>query len=169
MIYVCPLSRVGETVAAVNANRLISLLSVGTPVERPSSLVAENHLHLTMHDITIEQADMTPPGLDHVQALLNFTRGWDRQRPMVIHCFAGISRSTAAAFIVASALAPHRDEAEIANRLRQQSPSATPNIRLVSIADAILGRKGRMVKAIEAIGRGADATEGKPFLLEIGN
>jgi len=167
MIYVCPLSRVAETVERVNADRLVSLLGVGTAVQRPPNLAADRHLHLTMHDITSEQPDMTPPGLEHVQALLTFAGAWERQRPLVIHCFAGISRSTAAAYIVAAALAPARDEAELARQLRRQSASATPNLRLVSIADAILGRKGRMVSAIEAIGRGADAYEGVPFLLEI--
>jgi predicted protein tyrosine phosphatase len=167
MIYVCPLSRVGETVSAVGASRLLSLLSAGTAMERPASLRAADHLLLTMHDITVEQPDMTPPGLDHVQALLGFASAWDRKKPLVVNCFAGISRSTAAAYIVASALSPKRDERDIASALRHASPSATPNLRLVSIADAILGRQGRMVGAIEAIGRGRDAIEGEPFRIDI--
>ena len=51
--------------------------------------------------------------------------------------------------------------------MRWLSPSATPNIRLVTLADAMLGRQGRMIEAIEAIGRGADAFEGVPFALPI--
>ena len=92
---------------------------------------------------------------------------WDRRAPLLIHCFAGISRSTAAAYTVAAALAPDRDEAELAATLRRLSPSATPNIRIVSLADRILGRRGRMIAAIEGIGRGVDATEGVPFRLKI--
>ena len=57
------------------------------------------------------------------------------------------------------------DEAELAARLRKASPSATPNARLVAIADAMLGRDGRMREAIAGIGRGADAFEGTPFRL----
>ncbi|MBX3577926.1 MAG: tyrosine phosphatase family protein [Rhizobiaceae bacterium] len=167
MIYVCSLSRVAETVTSVGARRLISLLSAGTPMERPASLLATDHLLLTMHDITVEQPDMTPPGLDHVQAILAFANGWDRSKPLVVNCFAGISRSTATAYIVAAALSPKADERRLADALRRASPSATPNIRLVSIADAIMGRKGRMVAAIEAIGRGADAMEGVPFRLDL--
>jgi predicted protein tyrosine phosphatase len=82
---------------------------------------------------------------------------------MVIHCFAGISRSTAAAFSVFCAARPDLDEAEIALRLRQRSPEATPNILIVTIADRILGRSGRMVRAVESIGRGAQAMEGSIF------
>jgi predicted protein tyrosine phosphatase len=110
---------------------------------------------------------MTLPGEEHVSRLLDFARQWSRARPLVVHCYAGISRSTASAYIIAAALAPKRDEAELAWRLREVSPSATPNPRLVAVADRLLGRNGRMVQAIDAIGRGADAYEGTPFVLDI--
>ena len=60
-----------------------------------------------------------------------------------------------------------RDEEQIATELRAAAPSATPNARLVAIADDILGRDGRMRGAIERIGRGADAFEGTPFSLRL--
>lgn len=167
MIYVCPITRVGETVAAAGAGRLLTLLNKGTPFERPEAIAAANHLFLSMNDIVEEDPDMIAPGRDHVETLLGFVRGWDRSRPLVINCFAGVSRSTAAAYITAAALSPFRDEAELARTLRRLSPSATPNARLVRHADAVLGREGRMVAAIEAIGRGADAFEGAPFALPL--
>ena len=49
-----------------------------------------------------------------VRTLLSFVRAWDRASPLVFHCWAGVSRSTAAAYISACSLAPDRDEAEIA-------------------------------------------------------
>lgn len=168
MLFVCSLPRMPEVVKRVKAKRLVSLVNAGTPVTRPESVVEANHLMLSMHDIVDVLPEMTPPGQAHVENLLEFARAWDRADAMVVHCFAGISRSTAAAYIVASALAPERDEAELAWQLRLASPSATPNARLVAIADGLLGRKGRMIAAIEAIGRGADAFEGEPFLLDIG-
>jgi predicted protein tyrosine phosphatase len=102
-----------------------------------------------------------------VLRLNNFVDAWDRSHPLVIHCWAGISRSTAAAFITACRLRPHQDEHTIALRLRHAAPSATPNLKLVATADAILGRNGRMIAAIESIGRGADAFEGTPFELKL--
>jgi predicted protein tyrosine phosphatase len=167
MIFVCPLSKVDETVSRSGAERLVSLLTAGTEMERPSAIAPENHLLLSMNDIAEAQDGMTLPGEAHVRQLLDFATAWDRARPLVIHCFAGISRSTASAYIVASALAPQRDEVELAKELRWLSPSATPNPRLISVADALLGREGRMIAAIKAIGRGADAFEGTPFALEI--
>ena len=168
MIYVCPLSKVDATVALARAERLISLLAAGTAMARPAAISEQNHLWLTLHDISDAQDGMTPPGEIHVQNLLEFSTRWNRSRPLVINCYAGISRSTASAYIIAAALAPGRDEFELAKTLRRLSPSATPNIRLVGLADAILGRGGRMVEAVRSIGRGADAFEGVPFALEIG-
>jgi predicted protein tyrosine phosphatase len=102
-----------------------------------------------------------------VEDLIRFARGWRRENPLVFHCFAGISRSTAAAYITACALAPHRDEAEIAAALRRASQTATPNALMVTLADEYLGRGGRMVDAIRSIGRGAEAPLGEPFTLHI--
>ena len=167
MIHVCSLAKLEDTVARSGAERVLSLLAAGTEVTRPASIARENHLHLVMHDIAVAQDGMTMPGEDHVRNLLDFARKWDRAKPMVVHCYAGISRSTASAYIIAAALAPKRDEAELAQTLRKLSPSATPNPRLIAVADALLSRQGRMIEAIEAIGRGADAFEGTPFVLKI--
>lgn len=167
MIYVCPLSKVEATVAEVRADRLISLLAAETAMIRPAAILESNHLWLSMHDIVAAQEGMMPPGEVHVRSLLDFAKAWDRARPLVVHCYAGISRSTATAYIIAAALAPGRDEFELATTLRRLSPSATPNPKLIGLADDILDRRGRMVDAIASIGRGADAYEGVPFALPI--
>ena len=111
MIHVCSLSKVEETVTRTGAERLLSLLAAGTEVARPASILPENHLHLVMHDIAVAQEGMTMPGEEHVRALLDFAHSWDRSKPLVVHCYAGISRSTASAYIIAAALSPRRDEA----------------------------------------------------------
>ncbi|MET0598460.1 MAG: tyrosine phosphatase family protein [Mesorhizobium sp.] len=168
-IHVCPLSQLHATVAATGAGRIVSLLTQGTLVERPDAVALEDHLFLSMHDIVEEQPDMELPRDAHVEELIAFAQKWDRAKPIVVHCFAGISRSTAAAYIIACVLYPERDEGELAAALRKASPSATPNQRLVALADAKLERDGRMVRAIAEIGRGVDATEGVPFLLDLGD
>jgi predicted protein tyrosine phosphatase len=86
---------------------------------------------------------------------------------MVVHCYAGISRSTASAFAAACALNPGRDEVSIAWELRRASRTATPNALIVSLADRLLGRGGRMIHAVETIGPGIAATEGVPFRLDL--
>jgi len=168
MIWVCPLSKVEATVISTQAERLLSLLAPGTAMTRPASIAQHNHLYLSLHDIAAPQEGMTLPGAAHMRALLEFAEGWDRARPLVINCYAGISRSTASAYIIAAALQPARDERELAEMLRRVSPSATPNPRLIALADEIFGRDGRMVDAVQSIGRGAEAFEGVPFELDIG-
>lgn len=167
MIHVCSLARVPETVSASGARHLLSLLAEGTAMTRPAAIAADRHLLLSLHDIAEAQDGMTLPGEAHVRSLLDFAYRWDRAAPLVVHCYAGISRSTASAYIVAAALSPRRDEFELAATLRRLSPSATPNPRLIALADAVLERDGRMVEAIRGIGRGADAFEGTPFVLPL--
>jgi predicted protein tyrosine phosphatase len=167
MIYVCSLAKIEDTVSRSGAAHLLSLLAEGTAISRPARIHRDNHLILSLHDIAEAREGMTLPGEAHVHSLLDFARRWDRAAPMVVNCYAGISRSTASAYVIAAALAPQRDEVELAQTLRRLSPSATPNPRLIALADQVLGRNGRMVEAIAAIGRGADAFEGVPFALKI--
>lgn len=167
MIYVCAKTKVEETVRSTGAARLVTLLSERGDFVRPKTIAATNHLFMTMNDIPALQDGLVIPGRHHVEDLITFVRSWDQKQPLVINCFAGVSRSTAAAYIAVAALAPTRDEMELARTLRRLSPSATPNPMLVRHADEILGREGRMIAAIAAIGRGADAFEGEPFALDI--
>jgi predicted protein tyrosine phosphatase len=167
-IHVSSLSRLHHTVEATGASHLVTLINVNTRVERPASIPENRHLFLGVSDIVEPMEGHVTPGAEHVGQLLSFVTEWGRERPIVIHCWAGISRSTAAAFITACHLNPGRDEAELARFLRQASPSATPNARLVAIADGLLGRGGRMIDAIAGIGRGADAFEGEPFEFRFG-
>ena len=167
-LHVCPLSRLHTTVEETGASHIVTLISANTVVERPVCISADRHLFIAVSDIAEPAEGMILPGATHVEQLLAFVRGWDRAAPMVIHCYAGVSRSTAAAYIVACALAPQADEVKIAQRLRAASPSATPNPRFIAVADQLLCREGRMISAIAAIGRGEFAAEGKPFRLTIG-
>jgi predicted protein tyrosine phosphatase len=166
-LHVCSLARVGETVARTGARSLVTLLSPGTPIERPGQIAPERHLYLGVSDIIAPAPGQALPERAHLDDLIGFVRAWDRAEPMVIHCFAGVSRSTAAAFIAACALAPRRSEFEIARAMRAASPTATPNARLVALGDALLRRRGRMNAAIVEIGRGEACFEGTPFALEL--
>ncbi len=167
-LYVCSLARIGETVEETGARSLVTLLNPGTLVVRPNGIAPERHLTIGVADIVEDAPGHILPADAHVRELLDFVAAWDRAAPLLIHCFAGVSRSTAAAYVTACALAPRRDEGEIARALRAASPTATPNARLVALADRALGRAGRMTSAIEGIGRGQECFEGVPFALEIG-
>ena len=166
-IVVCSLSRLDETVRASNASHVVSLLGEGADAVRPTTVPRDRHLDLKLNDIAEAMDGHILPGSEHVNALLAFVDAWDQRRPMVIHCFAGISRSTAAAYIALCRLNPRVGEAALAAVLREASRTATPNRRLISLADHHLARNGRMIAAIDGIGRGATAYEGTPFSLSL--
>ncbi len=166
-LHVCPLSRLHDTLAETRASHLVTLMGKDAEVQRPAGIAADRHLFISVNDIVEPLEGYILPGTEHIEELLAFVRAWGRESPLVFHCWAGISRSTAAAYISACALAPDQDETALAQALRDAAPSATPNARFIALADDILNRRGRMVDAIRRIGRGAEAMEGTPFTLRL--
>lgn len=167
MIHVCSLARLYATVEETKARHIVTLLRLIDRVQRPSHIAPENHLVLAVDDIVTPADGYTAPAEEHVKRLIDFVGQWDRATPLVVHCFAGISRSTAGAYVAACVLNPRRDELQIARAIRNASATAQPNARIIGIADRLLQRDGRMVRAIESIGPGAAATEGNPFRLDL--
>lgn len=167
MIHVCSLARLHQTVQQSGAQHVVTLLKETDRVRRPDSIAEDNHLILSMDDIALPMDGYVAPAEDHVTQLITFVRNWNRAKPLVVHCYAGISRSTAGAYVAACALNPQRNELTIAHTMRTASPTAMPNRRIVSIADRMLGRNGRMIAAIEAIGPGMMVYEADPFRLDL--
>lgn len=165
VIFVGPLSAVERAVETSRVGYLVTLINDQTMIETPSTISPQRHLRLAMNDIFEPQPGMVTPSGDHVSTLIDFVTAWERDSPMLIHCWAGISRSTAGAFISLCALNPQINELRIAQALRDASPTATPNRRLVELADVHLKRNGRMVQAIQKIGRGETTMEGALFQL----
>lgn len=162
-IVVCPLSDVPDVCLSRRPSHLLTLLSPGTDGPPVAEDDAPARLWLSMNDIAEPRDGLIAPDAATVEQLLAFSADWSRQRPFLVHCWAGISRSTAAAFAIACQHAPHIQEAKIAQALRAASAVATPNPLIVALADAALGRQGRMSAAIAAIGRGEEAMMGRAF------
>ena len=167
MIHVCSLALLPDIVKATGASHLITVMANVHQVQRPLSIAAGNHLVISMDDINIPTEGFVAPQRDHVEQVLDFGRRWNRAAPLVIHCYAGISRSTASAFAIACALNPERAEIDIARRIRRDSPTAHPNRLIVGHADDLLGRQGRMIDALTEIGPGDMSIEGRPFRIEL--
>jgi predicted protein tyrosine phosphatase len=166
-IIVCPLSRAPHLAREHKVSHVVSLLDPDTPFPVMHE-VGERHLRLEIHDIETPIDGLDICCADRMNMILDFVGGWRREAPILIHCYAGLSRSTAAAFITACAHNPTAEEEKVALALREASPHASPNRHLVALADASLGRGGRMIRAIEGIGRGAtwhEVGENTPFTL----
>ena len=113
-IYVAPLSLVETTVTDANVSHLVTLINGETLISTPPGIGPDRHLRLAMNDICEPQPGLVLPCETHVADLIGFALEWDRQAPLLIHCWAGISRSTAAAFISLCALNPAGAELELA-------------------------------------------------------
>ena len=166
MIHVSSLNSLSTVTAKLPPYDLLTLLSPDYPPADFSAFACERHLRLAFHDIVEPVPGLVAPDREMMQAVLAFGRDTQQQRPLLIHCWAGISRSSAAAFAMACERNPGF-ERDIAGELRRRSPSATPNRLMVRLADDLLERNGRMVEAIDAIGRGAEARAGEPYALPL--
>jgi len=160
MILVTPLSEIENAIRLYRPSHLVTLLSPEHMIETPQGIVRENHLRLAMNDVPEAWGSEAPPAEHHILSLLNFGRDWPAEAPMLVHCWAGISRSTAAAYILLCDRHAPGSELEIARTLRLRAPHACPNPLMVRLADAMLSRSGRMVEAVASIGRGFVVAEG---------
>jgi predicted protein tyrosine phosphatase len=164
-IIVSSLARAPEIIASERPSHVVSLLSPQDIHLAVFDHAAERHLRLEMHDIGEGPFELgaVPPCAEHVAQLLSFSANWRGDEAILIHCWAGISRSTAAAFTLACARNPTVDEIAIAQALRRASVTAFPNPLIIAYADEALGRSGRMVEAIRTIGRPDDFEGTLPF------
>ena len=167
MIYVSPLSAIPDAIREVKPSHLVSLLDPDTMIDTPQGILPMQHLRLGVNDIAEEIDDLVPPGVEHVAELIAFVQAWDQKSPLLVHCWAGISRSSAAAFIALCALNEERPEIEFARLIRARGAHAHPNRLMVRIADELLARQGRMSAAVEALGPGRAVWEGEIFSVPV--
>ena len=118
-LYVCSMTKVVDTVRASGARSLVTILTAGASLVRPCGIPRERHLSIAVSDIETNTNGHILAGEEHIDRLLAFFEQWDQTDPLVIHCYAGVSRSPAAAYVAACALAPHRCEFEVARELRR--------------------------------------------------
>lgn len=155
-LIVCPGSAVETLLAREPVDHVLTLVS-------PDAEVAARDVPATVlrfNDITEPRSGLIAPSAEMIREIIDLGGKLPADVTLLVHCFAGVSRSPAAAYALACAASAPGDEVSIAQRLRLASPKATPNALMVSLADQILQRGGAMSAAIAAIGRGADAYEG---------
>ena len=106
---------------------------------------------LRFHDIIEPDPALVLPQVEDVEAILGFGRDLEAEGAveghLLVHCHMGVSRSTAAMAMVLAQAHPEIDEREIADRVRTIRPVAWPNLRMITMADEILGREGKLVAA----------------------
>ena len=165
-IIVSGLAEVPALIARRRPSHLVTLLDPTTMIDTPDGLQPDRHLRLAVNDIAEPADGLIPPDENLVAQLLAFGRTWDETQPMLIHCWAGISRSTASAYTLACERSPEVDELDIALAMRRAAAHASPNRRIVALADDMLGRCGGMVDAVAAMGD-YDWERARPFEFQV--
>src|SRR3984957_865696 len=143
MIHVSPLSALDSITTQLHSYDLLTLLSPDHPETDWSAFACERHIRLAFHDIVEPMPGFVVPDRDIMQAVLDFGRNNESQRALLIHCWAGISRSSAAAFAIACDRNPGF-ERDIAIELRRRAPFATPNRLMVRLPGEMRWRDGRV-------------------------
>jgi predicted protein tyrosine phosphatase len=149
-------------------SHVLSILDPDWPVPEAFGAFGEHaKLELRFHDVIEEGiAGTLPPREEHVAELLAFGRDLMAEPPpeahLLVHCHAGVSRSTASMALVLAQGLPDAGADRVFAEVLRIRPQAWPNLRIVEIGDALLGRPGALVDAARGVNR--RQLEGRPFL-----
>jgi predicted protein tyrosine phosphatase len=156
-----------ESHCAGGITHVLSILDPGWPEpESLSGFDINRRLRLRFHDVIESQPGWIAPERWDVELLLAFSRdlAGANEAHLLIHCHAGVSRSTAAATLVMAQTCPDRPADEVLREVVRLRPRAWPNLRILELGDEILGRGGTIVEAARAHYR--RALEREPWLAE---
>jgi predicted protein tyrosine phosphatase len=146
---------------------VLSILDPGWPdIEAFGAFDQHQRLELRFHDVIDAGPGWVAPDREDVERLLAFGGELTRAREthLLVHCHAGVSRSTAAATLIVAQTRPDRPAEQALLEVVRQRPRAWPNLRILELGDALLGRHGEIVDAARAHYR--RALEREPWLIE---
>jgi predicted protein tyrosine phosphatase len=147
-LVICGLNEIDDTLDA-RVTHVISILDPGV-AEPPkiAMLAADRVLRLRFHDVIEVQPVGEAPTERHIAALVEFGAAMrlDADHRALVHCHMGISRSTAAAIILTADQG--RDAESAVARVAALRPIVWPNLRMIELADALLGFDRRLVGAV---------------------
>jgi predicted protein tyrosine phosphatase len=146
---------------------VLSILDPGWPdIEAFGAFDPHQRLELRFHDVIDAGPGWVAPDPEDVERLLAFGRELTQAREthLLVHCHAGVSRSTAAATLILAQTRPDRPAEQALEEVVRQRPRAWPNLRILELGDALLGRGGEIVNAARVHYR--RALEREPWLIE---
>ncbi len=144
--HICGIDELGAA-PLTTARRVVSILDSAAPLPAALAGLHADLLTLRFDDVLAPAGDYRPPAVSDIQRLLAFDRDHEPHDALVIHCTAGISRSTAAFAILLAQRQPHT-EAEIFAQLRTVRPKAWPNSLMIALADDLLDAGGELVREL---------------------
>ena len=104
-------------------------------------------LILRFDDINHPMDDYVIPQMSHIKRALDFVDKIE-DGSLLIHCRAGISRSSAIALAVIAKRLGSGKEEEAVNTLEHINPNCRPNRSIVEMTDELLERNGKLYKEV---------------------
>ncbi len=139
------------------ASHVLSILDPAHPTpEDFGAYSAHERLELRFDDIIEEAPGQIAPDPAHAAEILAFGRDLTAHgggTHLLVHCHAGISRSTAAMTLLLAQAQPALPGAVVLAQVHGIREKAWPNLRLLEFGDAALGRGGTLVTAAHALYR----------------
>lgn len=138
---------------AAGVTHVLSILDPGYPEPSAFGRYGE-HQRLELHfdDIVVPREGMVPPARADVERILAFGRSLTDEPEgvghLLVHCHAGVSRSTASLIMILAQARPDRSARDAVAAVAAIRPQAWPNLLMTEMADDILGRKGELVEAV---------------------
>jgi predicted protein tyrosine phosphatase len=152
---ICGIPELGSHCEA-GVTHVLSILDPAYP-EPPEfeDYAPHRRLALRFHDIIEPMPGRYAPSRDDVIRLLEFGRELSDADAchLLVHCHAGVSRSTAATALILAQAHPARPARDVLDAVSQIRPRAWPNLRILEYGDELLGRRGELVTAVAAIYR----------------
>ena len=150
-ITVCGLDELANH-CETGASHVLSILDPDWPVPEAFGSFGEHEkLELRFHDVIEEDAGMVPPRQDDVARVLTFGRDLMKEprndAHLLVHCHAGISRSTASMALILAQPLPALSAREVMQEVLRIRPKAWPNLRMIEFGDTMLDRNGEIVAA----------------------
>ncbi|NOG72790.1 tyrosine phosphatase family protein [Roseicella sp. DB1501] len=152
---VCGIEELGGH-CETGVSHVLSILDPDWPVPEAFGQFGEHaKLELRFHDVIEPAAGIVPPGEADVRAILAFGRDLEAEAAsrLLVHCHAGISRSTAAMALMLAQARPALSAETILQGILGIREKAWPNLRILEIGDAMLGREGTLPAAAAALYR----------------
>jgi len=131
------------------------MISIGDPGQPPPTGVLRPKRLLTLSFCdTVIASDPFGPAEEDVESVLAFApTAQALGGTCLVHCHAGVSRSTAIGIVLLAAWLGSYAERRAAVRVRQLVPQATPNPLIIAHADACLHSQGMLRRAVAEVFR----------------
>jgi predicted protein tyrosine phosphatase len=130
-----------RTIETFKPTHVVSMI---TAMEPPVGV--PHHLQIRVDDVPSEMPGYVHPQMSHLQTVLAFTADLVETDRVLIHCFAGISRSTAIAIAILIQHGMRYDEAFI--HVHSIRPILMPNQAFIRLTDEHFKLGGKLVELV---------------------